>query len=153
MVAGTFDIIHVGHIRFLEAAKKLAKDSELIVVVARNSTVRAIKGREPIFDEKERLEIVRALKPVDIALLGNEGKHIFEIIKEIRPDIVALGYDQNVSEDELLSWAHRNGLDLQVVRLPKFSSRIDSSSKVREYVKRKSKDEAKKEYQHSRSSS
>lgn len=136
LVAGTFDIIHIGHIRFLYAAKNLAEDAELIVVVARNSTVKKIKKREPIFDEKERLEIVKALKPVDEALLGNENTDILEIVKQINPDIIALGYDQKISEDEILEWAKKNGLSIKVVRLPKFCSRLDSSTKVRELVKR-----------------
>jgi len=136
LVAGTFDIIHIGHIRFLYAAKNLAEDAELIVVVARNSTVKRIKKRKPVFDEKERLEIVKALKPVDKALLGNENADILEIVKQINPDIIALGYDQKISEEEILKWARRNGLKIKVIRLPKFCSRLDSSTKVREIVKK-----------------
>ncbi len=135
LVAGTFDIIHVGHIRFLKAAKKLAENSELVVVVARNSTVKKIKKREPIFDEKERLEIVQELKPVDKAVLGKKGSNILDIIEEIKPDIIALGYDQNVKEEDILAWARRRGMNLRVIRLPKFYSRIDSSTKARRIIK------------------
>jgi len=134
MVAGTFDIIHVGHIRFLKAAKRLAENSELIVVVARNSTVRKVKNREPIFDENERLEIVRELKPVDKAILGKENCSLLEIIEDVKPDIIALGYDQNVNEEDILSWAKQRNINVRVVRLPKFYSRIDSSTKARQVV-------------------
>ncbi|MCR8432919.1 MAG: FAD synthase [Crenarchaeota archaeon] len=131
LVAGTFDIIHSGHIKFLYAAKSLANDSELIVVVARDRNVKRIKGHEPIFGETERLEIVSALKPVDKAILGLDSDNIFEILKVIKPDIVALGYDQKISESELITWAERQGLKLKIVRLPKFSAGISSSSEVR----------------------
>ncbi len=134
VVGGTFDIIHVGHIRFLREAKKIAGGGELIVIVARDSTVKRTKGHEPIFNERERLEIVQSLKPVDVAVLGKEDLNIFEILKELKPDVVVLGYDQKISEDLLLEWARKNNLKLEVIRLPKFSSRIDSSSKVREKI-------------------
>lgn len=136
-VAGTFDIIHVGHIRFLYAAKRLARNSELIVVVARDKTVERLKGRKPVFNELERLEIVSALKPVDKAVLGYESENIFEILKEIRPDIVVLGYDQRVSEKELICWAQMNGLSFRVLRLPKFDASISSSSEARRRIMRK----------------
>lgn len=135
LVGGTFDIIHVGHIKFLSAAKSLAKNAELIVVISRNSTVRKLKGREPLFDEKERMEIVKNLKPVDKVVLGNEHGNIFDIIERIKPDIVALGYDQKISEDDLREWMARKNLRFKIVRLPKFNSKIDSSSKARELIK------------------
>ncbi len=134
--AGTFDIIHVGHIRFLYAAKGLAENSELIVVVARDKTVERLKGHKPIFSELERLEIVSALKPVDKAILGSDSENIFEVLREIRPDIVALGYDQKVSEEDLISWANRHGLKFRVVRLPKFDAGICSSSEVRQRIQK-----------------
>lgn len=136
LVGGTFDIIHVGHIKFLNAAKNLVKNAELIVVVARNSTVKKLKGRKPIFDEKERMEIVKNLKSVDKVVLGNEHGNIFDIIEEIKPDIVALGYDQKISEEDLKEWMLRKNLKFKIVRLPKFNSKIDSSSKARKIIKK-----------------
>lgn len=135
LVGGTFDIIHIGHIRFLNAAKKLAKNAKLIVIIARDKNVKRIKGREPIFDEKERMEIVKNLKPVDEVVLGNEQGSLFDIIETIKPDIIALGYDQKISEDDLRLWMKRKNIKFKVVRLPKFNSRIDSSSKVRNKIK------------------
>lgn len=130
-VAGTFDLIHVGHIRFLKAAKELAQNSELIVVVARDKTVQKIKGRSPVFNEQERLEIIQNLKPVDQAILGNEEGHLFDILLKIKPDIIALGYDQKVSESALIEWGKKYNLNFKVIRLPKFDAHIDSSTKIR----------------------
>jgi len=139
-VGGTFDIIHVGHIRFLYRAKSVAENSELIVIVARDKTVKKIKKREPIFNERERLEIVSALKPVDLAILGNEEGGLFEILRDIKPDIVVLGYDQQIDENKLKLWARQNGLNIRVLRLPKFYARIDSSSKARMVIASNKKD-------------
>lgn len=138
LVGGVFDIIHLGHIKFLWAAKSLAKNSELIVIIARDSTVKKLKGREPIFSEQERLEIVNNLKPVDKVHLGyelKERKTIYDIVLELKPDIIALGYDQNFDENDLQNWAIKKGLNLKVVRLGKFSfNGINSSSEVRKRI-------------------
>lgn len=89
MIFGTFDIIHLGHIKMIKKAKEIAgKDGELIAVVARNENVIRFKGHPPIFDENERLEIISAIKYVDRAILGHE-KDIFKIIEEYKPDIIA----------------------------------------------------------------
>lgn len=90
MATGTFDIIHPGHGFFLEEARKLGgRDARLVVVLARDSTVRARK-RTPIVGENQRLEVVRMLKPVDEAYLGSETD-MFEIVHRIKPDIIAIG--------------------------------------------------------------
>ena len=90
MASGVFDILHSGHLHYLEEAKKLG--DELVVVVATDSTVRKRK-HEPITPERMRLELIQNLKPVDRAVLGREGD-MFEVVLEIRPDIIAMGYDQ-----------------------------------------------------------
>jgi len=138
LVGGVFDIIHLGHIKFLWAAKRLAKNSELIVVIARDSTVMRLKGREPVFSELERAEIVRNLKPVDKVILGHEisGQGSFyEILKEVKPDIVVFGYDQKFDEEELAKWAKENNMSFRIIRLPKFNiNGLNSSSQVRRRV-------------------
>ena len=138
MVAGSFDILHLGHINFFKMAKSLCENCILVVVVARDSTIRKIKGREPIFNEKERLELVKSIKFVDDAILGNEvdGGSIFDIIKKIKPSIIALGYDQAVDEENLRDWCSKNGINVEVVRLKKIEieNGISSSSQVREKI-------------------
>ena len=130
MATGTFDIIHPGHGFFLEEARKLGgKDTRLVVVLARDSTVRARK-RTPIVGEKQRLEVVRMLKPVDEAYLGSETD-MFEIVHRIKPDIIALGPDQKFDVDELREELRRRALECEVKRIEKYrDSELDSTCKI-----------------------
>ena len=93
LTGGTFDIVHIGHVRTLEEAKKYV--DVLAVVVARDSTVKMFKNREPLNTEDIRLEIVSNLKPVDVAILGSEEDFMIPV-KKIKPDIIFLGYDQKM---------------------------------------------------------
>ena len=88
MATGTFDILHLGHIYYLKEAKKLG--DTLAVVVATDSTVRKLK-HEPINPEEIRLNLIKELKIVDEAYLGHEDD-MYEIVKEIKPDIIALRF-------------------------------------------------------------
>lgn len=97
---GTFDIVHPGHLYYLAECKK--RGSRLVVVIARDSTVRALKGMKPVFKEDDRRKLVESLKMVDRAVLGDKVHHC-RIIKKIRPDILCLGYDQNISSQRLAS--------------------------------------------------
>ncbi len=127
MATGVFDLLHPGHIHFLTEAKKLG--DELVVVVARDTTAERFKHR-PIVREDQRVEMVAALKPVDRAVLGNEGD-IYEILTDLRPDVVALGFDQVHDEARIASEARKRGLDrLKVVRLPKFVGDLDGTRKI-----------------------
>ncbi|MBC7119872.1 MAG: FAD synthase, partial [Methanobacteriaceae archaeon] len=130
MATGTFDIIHPGHVFFLEEAKKLGgKDARLVVVVARDFTVRA-KKRVPIVDEKQRLEVVRMLKPVDKAYLGSETD-MFEIVHKINPDIIAIGPDQDFNIKELEHELRKRGLKCEVKRVKKYKKApLDSTCKI-----------------------
>ena len=97
--AGTFDHLHPGHINFLNQAKALG--SELIVIVARDKTVRRIKGITPDHDERRRKHDVERAGIADRVVLGNEDEDIFSILHILSPDIVALGYDQRISEEKI----------------------------------------------------
>ena len=95
LASGVFDLLHLGHVKFLEDAKKAGgDDAQLVVIVARDSTVEKTKGRKPIMSEDQRLALVESLKVVDKAVLGYENLDIGEVIGEIKPDVIALGYDQ-----------------------------------------------------------
>ncbi|HHW05302.1 MAG TPA: FAD synthase [Methanothermobacter sp.] len=135
MATGTFDIIHPGHIFFLEEAKKLGgKDAKLVVVIARDSTVRA-KKRIPIIDEKQRLEVVKMLKPVDEAYLGSETD-MFEIVHKIKPDIITIGPDQDFSIKELKGELRKRGLNCEVKRIKKYKKApLDSTCKIIKKIK------------------
>ncbi|MEM0098853.1 MAG: adenylyltransferase/cytidyltransferase family protein [Thermoplasmata archaeon] len=127
MASGVFDILHPGHIFFLEEAKKLG--NELVVVVARDSTARKLK-HQPIMNEDVRLKMVTALKPVDIAILGHEDD-IFKTVEEIKPDIIVLGYDQNFDEKYIEEECKKRGLKVTVIRLPKYTeSDLNGTRKI-----------------------
>ena len=126
MATGVFDLLHPGHLYFLREARKLG--DELWVVVARDSTARRFK-HEPITPEASRLEMVGALKPVDRAVLGHEG-NIYEILEEIRPDVIAVGFDQAHDEHRILEESRKRGLSPKVVRLPKFEGDLDGTRKI-----------------------
>jgi len=136
LASGVFDLLHYGHVRYLEEAKKLGgEDSELVVVVARDATVRKRKGRDPILPEEERRALVEALKPVNKAILGEEDFSLEKVLSKVKPDIVAVGYDQEDLEAELKKVISRKGLDIKVVRLARYCE--NSSSKIiREILER-----------------
>jgi len=121
MATGTFDLLHMGHIYYLKEAKKLG--DKLVVVVARDSTVRKLK-HEPITPEEMRLDIIKELKIVDEATLGHEDD-MYATVKEIKPDIIALGYDQVHDEKKIEQELKKRKLVARVVRLPKYSDMED----------------------------
>lgn len=127
MATGVFDILHLGHLHYLEESKKLG--DELVVVVATDTTVRRRK-HEPITPEKMRCELVASLKPVDNAVLGKEGGDIFEIVKDLRPDIITLGYDQPFDQQNLEKELAKRGLKVKVVRMPHLDHDLDGTRKI-----------------------
>lgn len=126
MASGVFDLIHLGHVHYLEEAKKLG--DELVVVVARDSTVRKEK-HEPITPEEFRRDLVESLKPVDRAVLGGEGD-MFKVVEELRPDIIALGYDQYHDAERIEAELKKRGLDIEVVRLDELNGDLDGTRKI-----------------------
>jgi FAD synthetase len=126
VATGVFDIIHLGHVHFLEKAKDLG--DELVVIVARDKTARKMK-HDPITPEGMRVELVQSLKPVDRAVLGYEDD-MYRIISEVRPDIIALGYDQKFDEKELGRELKKRGLTVRIVRLPHLDHDLDGTRKI-----------------------
>ncbi len=128
LTAGTYDIIHTGHLKTLEEAKR--RGDILIVIVARDKTVEKIKGRRPIIPENQRRTIVQSLKPVDFAILGSE-KDFLEPIEKINPDLIVLGRDQPVNKRKLEEELRKRGLECKVVRLRVWdSSPLAKTSKI-----------------------
>ncbi len=126
LATGTFEFLHPGHIHYLREAKKLG--DELIVLVARDSMIR--HKPKPIIPEKQRLEMVSALKLVDKAVLGSD-EDMYEPLYELRPDIVALGYDQLFNEEELKREFKKRNLNIEVVRIKsKKDGELCSSKKI-----------------------
>jgi FAD synthetase len=121
MATGTFDLIHMGHIYYLREAKKLG--DKLVTVVARDSTVRKMK-HEPVTPEDMRLGIIKELKMVDKAILGHEDD-IYATVEEIKPDIIALGYDQIHDEKIIQQELKKRHINAKVVRLQKYHGMSD----------------------------
>jgi len=91
---GNFDLLHVGHVRYLRGAKALG--GKLVVAINSDSSVRALKGEgRPVVPEQERAEIVAALADVDAVVIFPE-LDVRAIIREIRPDVQAKGTDYTV---------------------------------------------------------
>ena len=132
LASGTFDLLHLGHVRFLEEAKKAGgKNAELIVIVARDSTVIDRKKKKPIMSEDQRRALVESLKVVDEAILGWEDFSIDKVIEKIKPDVVAVGHDQDGIEQEVLKAVEEKRLAIEVARIGRFGKReLDSSSKI-----------------------
>jgi FAD synthetase len=136
LASGVFDLLHLGHVKFLEEAKKTGgKNAELIVIIARDSTVEKTKGRKPIMSENQRRALVESLKIVDASVLGFEKFDIGDVIERVKPDIIALGYDQVDMEKHVQAYVDKHKLYVKVVRIGKFEEdALDSSSKIRQKI-------------------
>ncbi len=123
LAGGVFDIIHPGHIHTLNSAKALG--DVLIVVVATDKTAQKMKKRIPLHNQKLRRELVDSLLMVDLCVIGNE-EDIFKTVDLVRPEIIALGYDQVHQEKFIVDGCRKLNLDVKVARLqspiPEFSS-------------------------------
>ena len=129
MAVGVFDLLHAGHLHYLEQAKLLG--SELIVVVAHDDTVRTRK-HEPVTSHGLRARMVEGLKPVDKAIVGNPpSTPIFDILEKVSPDIIALGYDQKHSIDSVKDGLSSRGYtDVKVTRVEGLSDDLDGTRKI-----------------------
>jgi len=124
VATGTFDILHPGHIYYLEESRRLG--DELHVIVARDENVR--HKPKPVIPENQRLCMVRSLKPVDYARLGSTTD-MFEPIREIQPDIITLGFNQFFKEDKLKNELENKGITAKIVRVPAYSGEGFCSSR------------------------
>ncbi len=114
LAGGVFDIIHPGHIHTLKAAKKLG--DVLVVVVATDKTAEKMKKRKPLHDMQLRCELVGALSIVDCSVIGQEGD-IFKTVDAVKPEIIALGYDQVHQEKFITDGCKKLNLEVQIARL------------------------------------
>ena len=128
VATGVFDIIHMGHAHFLNAAKE--HGNHLTVIVANEATVRKKKG-EPILSDERRSEVVSQLKPVDEVVIGRTGDMLDIIVDEIKPDVIALGFDQRLfTTKELEAKLSDRGLEVKVVRLKEMEQDLAGSRKI-----------------------
>ena len=129
MAVGVFDLLHAGHLHYVEQAKSLG--DELIVVVAHDDTVGKQK-HEPVTNQELRRRMVEGLKPVDRAIVGNPpSEPIFDILNTVKPDIIALGYDQKHSRDSIKSGLDNNGWSqVEVIRVEGLADDLDGTRKI-----------------------
>ncbi|WAI00385.1 FAD synthase [Methanogenium organophilum] len=112
VATGTFDLLHPGHIYYLEKSRALG--DELYVIVARD--VNVVHKPAPVVPEGQRLCMIRSLAVVDEARLG-DTEDMFRPIEEINPDVITLGFNQHFSEDSLRTALRERGIDAEVVRV------------------------------------
>jgi FAD synthetase len=136
LASGVFDLLHFAHVKYLEEAKKAGgSDAELVVVVATDHTVEKRRGEKPVIPENQRVALVDSLKIVDRAILGYESLGIGKVIERIKPDIIALGYDQRDIEKITRDYLRKKGLRVKVVRIGKFGEdELNSSSKIKQRI-------------------
>ena len=130
LAGGVFDIIHPGHIHTLNAAKALG--DVLVVAIATDRTAEKMKKRPPLHNQELRRELVSCLTMVDRAVVGHEND-IFETVKEIKPDIIVLGYDQTHQEKFIGDGCKRINLDVEIVRLQSPVPDLSSSKIEKKY--------------------
>ena len=136
LAAGKFDILHLGHLAYLEQARELAgENGELVVVIALDKTIEKERGAPPVFTQEQRRRLVEALGIVDKAVIGLDTEDHTEIVIQIRPDIVALGYDQYTDVDRLEKRIAERGLHTTIVRLEKKTADgLCSSTMIRKRI-------------------
>ena len=130
LAGGVFDIIHPGHIHTLNAAKALG--DVLVVVVATDNTAQKMKKRTPLHKQDQRRDLVKSLSMVDLCVIGQEGD-IFKTVQAIKPEIIALGYDQVHQEKFITDGCKKLNLDVKVARLQSPVPEISSSEIEKEY--------------------
>jgi FAD synthetase len=126
---GTFDLLHPGHLHYLEEAKSMGE--ELHVIVSRSENV--THKEKPVVCDRQRRDMIAALDPVDSARLG-DTEDFFVPIREIDPDVIVLGHDQHHDEDTLAAMLDDEGLDCEVARAsarePRYDDEILSTGRI-----------------------
>ncbi len=130
LAGGVFDIIHPGHIHTLNSAKSLG--DVLLVVVATNQTAEKMKKRIPLHNQEQRQNLVNSLSMVDLCIVGHEGD-IFKTVEFVKPEIIALGYDQIHQEKFITDGCKKLNLNVKVARLQSPNPEISSSQIEKDY--------------------
>lgn len=100
VIFGTFDGIHEGHREFIREARK--QGEKLVAVIARDKMIEKIKAKLPVQDELERLNNILNINEIDLAFLGDQEQGTYNILKEINPDIIFFGYDQQDLHNDIV---------------------------------------------------
>ena len=140
LVAGTFDIIHAGHIYLINEAAKLG---DVYVVVATDKNRELFSGEQPIISQEQRLEVIRNLKNVIDARLGRSDNDTLKTVEEINPDIILLGPDQKYSIEVLRKGLREKGLNhIEIKRIELYYDKYElhSSSLIKQRIVEKFKE-------------
>ncbi|HUU75419.1 MAG TPA: adenylyltransferase/cytidyltransferase family protein [Methanoregulaceae archaeon] len=125
VATGTFDILHPGHIYYLEQSRLLG--DELYVIVARDANVK--HKPKPIIPEDQRVHMMASLKVVDHAVLG-DLHDMFRPVEEIRPAVITFGFNQHFNEEKIRNELQKRGLDAELVRIGSYSEDSYCSSSL-----------------------
>ncbi|HNQ26241.1 MAG TPA: FAD synthase [Methanoregulaceae archaeon] len=123
VATGTFDLLHPGHLYYLEESRRLG--DELYVIIARDANVR--HKPKPVIPEDQRMKMVGALKPVDHAVLG-DLHDMFRPIREIQPAVITIGFNQHFDEARLVADLRARGINSEVVRIGQYPGDACSST-------------------------
>lgn len=138
LASGVFDLLHLGHVKFLEEAKKAGgRNAKLIVIVARDRTVEKRKGVKPVIPENQRRALVECLKVVDEAILGYEDFDMGKVIEKIKPDAIIVGHDSHLTgmEQTVRNYVQEKGLKIKIVKIGMFGEdELNSSSKIKQKI-------------------
>ena len=136
LAAGVFDLLHYGHIRYLEEAKKTGgPEARLVVIVARDETVRRLKGSDPVIPEDQRRAVIEALRVVDEALLGFEDLDLDRVLQQVRPDIVVVGHDQETIKSQVDKINKVREMEIDIIQIAQFGEDdLNSSSKIKSRI-------------------
>lgn len=133
MASGVFDILHTGHISYLEQAR--SHGDRLVVVVACDNTVRRRK-HEPIIPDVMRARLVGALKVVDEVVIGKDGD-MFDTVESLNPDVIVLGYDQSFDAGELSEKLEKRGLGhIRVLRADECADDLNATRRIVERIRK-----------------
>ncbi|MCR4334908.1 MAG: FAD synthase [archaeon] len=128
---GTFDLLHPGHLSYLKQARE--QGDKLIVIIATDANVKKIKGKKPVNNQAHRKELVKALKIVDDAFIGEE-EDMIKSVEKVKPDVVVLGYDQQPVNIELQKTFDEKRIKAKIFRAKPFNEKQFKSSKIKKKV-------------------
>lgn len=131
LVFGTFDRLHEGHKKFIEQAAEAGE--ELVACVSRDETVRTLKGRDPDQSMKERMNQLAKLDKVDKVIEGDLELGSYDCILNIKPGVIALGYDQDALQEDLRRWMKKTGTDIPLITIDPHKPEIYKTSLLRKY--------------------
>ena len=131
MASGVFDILHLGHVHYLKESKSFG---DYLVVIIASDYYAQKHGKELVFNERERAEMVAELRVVDEAVIGHSNDNIFQTVAEQKPDIITLGYDQRFDDSYIENECRKMGLNTKVKRVSPYNGVINSSSKIRKKI-------------------